>query len=362
VSIPKKSDISLKLRRDVRYLLLSGLVSAGVGSVIGGVAVLTLGIPLFYGVVQGIVAGTIIGTCTSFFTQMFPNMKTGRWIRELPFALGVALKSFVNFIIIILAIRIAIILVFPSERIDFDWTSPQLLISMAISGYLIISINFVTEVNRMLGQRVLRNFATGVYHHPQEENRIFLFIDVKGSTGIAERIGAIRFHAFLDHFFSDLSNAILQNKGEIHKYVGDEVIISWPFEDGRKGEPITCHNEFSDAIEEKRRYYEANFGVFPKFRAALHAGSVVSGELGDIKREIVFLGDTVNTAARMVDACKELEVDFVASKEALDIVQVEGQTQVRELGATNLRGREETIVLFELSRSIHEPNTYSTKA
>lgn len=339
-------------RRDLRQLLWTALASGMVGSAIGGVVGWTLDIPILLGAMQGISAGAMIGCGTFFFSSMYPNMKSGRWLRSQTFSQSVATKSVINFLIIIIAIRVGVWIYFPGgqELGEFSWTSPQVIVSMAISAYLIISINFVMEVNRMLGQRVLRNFTTGAYHRPMEEDRIFLFMDVVGSTGIAERIGAIRYHAFLDRFFRDLSDPLLEHKGEIHKYVGDEVIVSWSFERGRSGAPIKCQMDFQDRIEERRRYYETHFGFIPEFRSSLHAGSVVSGELGDIKREIVFLGDTVNTAARMVEKSGELEEEFLASEEALQIIDMPEGATAHDLGDVSFRGRSGSLKLFALRR------------
>jgi adenylate cyclase len=45
--------------------------------------------------------------------------------------------------------------------------------------------------------------------------------------------------------------------------------------------------------------------IAPQVRASLHCGPVVVGEMGSVKKEIALLGDTLNTAARLVDACRD---------------------------------------------------------
>jgi hypothetical protein len=51
--------------------------------------------------------------------------------------------------------------------------------------------------------------------------------------------------------------------------------------------------------------YEREFGTAAQVRASLHCGSVVVGEMGSVKKEIALSGDTLNTAARLVDVCRD---------------------------------------------------------
>ena len=80
----------------------------------------------------------------------------------------------------------------------------------------------------LLGFRMVGRLLTGRYVRPRRELRAFLLIDMKNSTGIAERLGAVRFHELLNDFFRDIAEAALECGAEIHKYVGDEAILTWP--------------------------------------------------------------------------------------------------------------------------------------
>jgi adenylate cyclase len=95
----------------------------------------------------------------------------------------------------------------------------------------------------------------------------------------------------------------------------------------------------------------AEFGAEPKLRAALHAGPLVVGEMGDLKREIVMLGDTMNTAARIEGACRSLAKDVIASAAALDLVPLPAAVSAQSLGVVALRGKESELELFALVRS-----------
>ena len=77
----------------------------------------------------------------------------------------------------------------------------------------------------LLGFRMVGRLATGRYVRPRRELRAVLLIDMKNSTGVAERLGAVRFPELLNDFFRDVADAALECGAEVHKYVGDEVSL-----------------------------------------------------------------------------------------------------------------------------------------
>src|SRR5208283_4665028 len=101
---------------------------------------------------------------------------------------------------------------------------------------------------------------------------------------------------------------IIENGGEIHKYVGDEVIATWRLRPGRNDAAIVraCLSA-RDRLASRREAYRQAFGEWAEFRAALHAGVVVVGEIGSFKKEIALVGDPMNTAARH-PRCRDLGV------------------------------------------------------
>lgn len=345
-------SVSPRLKQDLVTIGWRVLIAAFAGLCIGGTLSWTLeGLPLYLGLMQGVFAGSLIGGFATFFANVYPGLKSGRWLDQLSFSKSVVVKSIVNLVIIVFSIRLGIAIFYPQGG-DFAWTAPEFIIALAISGILIIVFNFVFEINQMLGQRVLRNFVTGAYHRPREEERIFLFIDLVGSTGIAERVGALRFHGLLDMFFRGLGDSVVEHEGEIHKYVGDEVIISWPAGKIRKaGAPIACYFAIMDKVASKASTYQEAFGLAPTFRAALHAGSVVTGEMGGVKREIVFLGDTVNTTARIMQTCSDLNEDFLVSQAAMDLTGLPEGISSDVKGPVKLRGREQLVELYGLRKA-----------
>jgi adenylate cyclase len=212
-------------------------------------------------------------------------------------------------------------------------------------------ISFGNMLRRMLGGDALLNFITGKYHKPVHEKRFIMFLDIASSTTIAEKIGDVNFHVFLNDFFYDISTAIVESQGEIYKYVGDEVIVSWKYHPGSSNAGCThCFFAIRDAIVVRGNYYRQKFGFVPQFRAGIHFGTLVIGEMGDLKMEIAFLGDTVNTTARLQEACKTHNKDLIVSGEALAQINLPTGFEATKLGETQLRGKETKSTLYSIEK------------
>jgi Adenylate and Guanylate cyclase catalytic domain len=122
---------------------------------------------------------------------------------------------------------------------------------------------------------------------------VFLFIDIEGSTALAERLGEFAFHRLINRFVVDITQPIVAAYGEIHRYVGDELIASWKLEDGiADAHCVRACFEAFDRLAALSPVYVRDFGTPVRCRAGLHCGPVVTGEMGSVKKEIVFLDDT----------------------------------------------------------------------
>lgn len=196
------------------------------------------------------------------------------------------------------------------------------------------------QVSDKFGHGVLWNLIMGRYHEAREEDRIFMFLDLKSSTATAEKLGNRLYHDFLRDYFSDITNAILYNKGQIYQYVGDEVVITWRKEDGVADfHCLKCYFDIKNSIEKRRAKYEAKYGFIPEFKAGLHSGKVIAGEVGIIKRDITYSGDVLNTAARIQAKCNEFNVPILASKALFDLFPVDLPFVKKPIGEIELRGK-----------------------
>jgi adenylate cyclase len=209
---------------------------------------------------------------------------------------------------------------------------------------------FVLQMNRMIGANVLRYFMAGRYHRPIAEERIFLFLDLEKSTTLAERLGSARYFDLLRRFVDDLTDPIVASRGEIYQYAGDEVVVTWPLAEGvRDANCVRCFFWSRDAVAREAARYTRDFDTVPRFRAGLHGGTVTAGELGDLRRQIVFVGDILNTAARLEEYAKREGLDLVVSDSLLSRLELPPGVLARRCGELELRGKEAPVAAYSLS-------------
>ncbi len=224
-------------------------------------------------------------------------------------------------------------------------TSSQNFWSGVISSALIaVLMNLLFGIANIIGPRAFLNFITGRYHSPVEENRFVLFVDIAGSTGLAERLGGVAIHRLLDRTFRLLTLAVVDYRGEVLNYVGDEVIVTWRERDGAVDcRPLRCFAAMRDELSDASSQFEREFGTVPRIRGSLHFGPVIVGEIGDVKRAIVFNGDVMNTAARLEELSRTVDGGFLASRTAMERFSSVPPFAIRNLGRLPIRGRADGI-------------------
>jgi adenylate cyclase len=173
-----------------------------------------------------------------------------------------------------------------------------------------------------------------------------MFLDIKSSTSIAEKIGHTKYFNLLKDFFADITSAIIENRGEIYQYVGDEVVISWSLQNGiRDANCLKCYFNIKKKMDVLAPIYKKKYGVVPEFKAGLHYGNVTAGEIGSIKRDIIYSGDVLNTTSRIQEQCKIYDVNFLISRRTFDLVKDKEQFELIHLGNIELRGKQDKIDL-----------------
>lgn len=219
-----------------------------------------------------------------------------------------------------------------------------------IAAILLVT-QFYVEISESVSQSVLQNFFTGKYHKPIQEERIFMFLDMKSSTTIAESLGHVRYFDMLKEYYADLSDPVVQYYGEVYQYAGDEMIISWTLKNGlQNNNCVLCFFAMKAAIQQQAHKYQEQFGLLPGFKAGFHMGMVTTGEIGVIKKEIVFTGDVLNTTARIQGLCNSYNVDNLLSGELLSKLPLHDPFQIQGLGENVLRGKDEKIALFTITQ------------
>src|SRR5581483_11484942 len=129
-----------------------------------------------------------------------------------------------------------------------------------------------------------------------------------------------------------------------------EVIATWRLKPGvNEADCVTACFSALERLAAAGPGYEREFGFRADFRAALHCGSVAVGELGHLKKEIALIGDAMNTAAHILDACRAAEVRVLASAALIArIGALPAGVAKRALGPLPLRGKEHLVEIVAL--------------
>ncbi|TNC10109.1 adenylate/guanylate cyclase domain-containing protein [Methylobacterium terricola] len=211
---------------------------------------------------------------------------------------------------------------------------------------------FVFRVRDLMGPRVFTSLLVGRYHRPITEERIFLFLDVAGSTRFAEEHGDLAAQSWLGAIFAALALPVRRARGSIDDYVGDMALVSWSMERGtRDAACLACVFDVIRTIEAEPDYWITRFGAVPRLRAALHCGPVVTAEIGLERRKIAYFGDALNTTSRLEGLAKELDVAVIVSGDLLErLGPLPDDLRVADLGERALRGRKEPLRIAAIHR------------
>ncbi|MBR1143232.1 adenylate/guanylate cyclase domain-containing protein [Bradyrhizobium sp. AUGA SZCCT0431] len=289
-------------------------------------------------------------TLAGWGVHRYFTSRRSAWVARWPLLADLALRSATMAIAIAVAI-LALQIVLYGEWIEAHWLINEFPWIVAIGFFPSLLVGVVFELTRLVGSRVLFNVALGRYRSPVREERVLMFLDLAGSTSLAEAMGELRVQSLLTRFFYDIDEAIVAHGGEVHAYVGDEVIVTWPLDEKMSGgNCIDCFFAITDTIAGKAVSYREEFGMVPGFRAGLHAGPVVISECGNSRRQLAYFGDTVNVTARLQEYCKEAGRNLLVSADLLSRVRPNSNILVEPLGTAQLRGRTAAIEVFAVQR------------
>ena len=300
--------------------------------------------------VEGGAIGLLLGLAAGIAEQSVVQ----RWFRQRAFVQVLMVRT----IIYSFFVAVSLSLVLPIEPATLGecsyaqciadlWSGPLFLPDLVLSTVFVFFATFTAQVVLLVGTRNFGRLILGKYRRPRELHAVLMFVDIRGSTTIAERLGHEQFSAFLRDFFNDISGAIHEAKGEVHQYVGDEVVIVWP--GGQAGERphwLACFEAMRAALEEAAAAYRKRYDVTPEFKAGVHGGLVVVTEVGTLQRAHVYHGDVLNTASRIQAKCNEVGFDLLVSESLLAGLDSGRREEFKRVGAVPLRGKTEEVVIY----------------
>ncbi len=311
-----------------------------------------------YSLIIGAISGFIIGLFLQFGNDFFEY----KVLRKYSFPTALLIGTFILIILFKLSEYIAVGAynlfftdlpvnkIFESEVFQdvFRWHT---FLNMLWTSFMIsIIMNFVKLTSRIIGPRLMYNYIFGKYHKPVKEERIFMFIDINSSTTLAEKMSTEKYHSFLNKFFHDIATPISRYDGEIYQYVGDEVVVTWKMKDGLKNSNcIKSYFRIVKVMDRLKESYIKDYGIAPEFKVGLHGGTVITGEVGKIKTEIVFHGDVINTTERILNQCITLKRQILISENLLRRIDLLPEIKAEYVTTKTFRGKENETSLYTLA-------------
>lgn len=305
--------------------------------------------------ITGLIAGILGGSIMVFFWERWLRTKS---YRKSLFFIWVTFTMIFFLVTIFSQIYIHTVLLnsspFSNEVINNAMEDIQSVANVYVYLFwmFIVLITLIALlVNDKYGPGVFADFLMGKYFHPKREARIFMFLDLRSSTAIAENLGEVKYFDFLKEVYADITPAILNSEGEVYQYVGDEVVISWKTQIGQRNfNVINCFFRIEEYLQQRSVYYQNKYnGNQPQFKAGIHLGNVMAGEIGVIKREIAYSGDVLNTTARIQAKCNELGVNILLSENLIDLLTpMSSDFQPVSMGEYPLRGKQTQLQLYTL--------------
>jgi len=317
------------------------VLSAAIGGMIGALRSSDNSLLIDTGL--GALTGVAIALgCSIAEFQLFSNPRR-RMVRRLPLVVLLVLRAAAYSCFILLGLALQILF----NDAPPLWRDPDFAEVFAISAFVAFVFSIGMEITRLLGREATIALFSGRYHRPRLEHRVVLFADIIGSTAIAERIGELSFHEFLSDAALDLAEAVEVTRGDVYKYVGDAVIVTWPIARGvARAACLHCAQDMHRALAARKDIYRGRFGSEARLRVAIHCGQVAAGEIGDWKKEIALLGDTMNTTARIEGAAKSFGEATVLSDDVVRQLPITTRNTLKRLPEYSAAGKKQNLVLW----------------
>src|SRR6056297_399557 len=297
-----------------------------------------------------------ISAIISLFFIILDGLFSDRFLRFFPRRLMIFFKSLLYlasvFIFLIIAANPSFTIFSDRqyERIlnllpEWNLRFIRFLVYFYLSGFM---NNFLKGVFKIVGRGNFQGWVFGMYNKPREQERIFMFIDMKSSTTIAEKLQHKKYSHLVQDAFNDLS--IVDNyQGQIYKYLGDGAIITWRLKDGlRNNNFLRAFYAYQRVINRRKKYYTRKYGIVPKFKAGVHAGKVMVLLVGKIRRDISYNGDTINTAARIEAMCNEYKQNLLISGDLYNLMGDEKDFNIKNVGNIKLKGKRKSVNIYQV--------------
>lgn len=184
-----------------------------------------------------------------------------------------------------------------------------------------------------------------------EQAIAILFSDIRDFTPFAEANMPYDIVHILNRYFLVMGDAVLENGGNIDKYIGDGMMALFGVDGGNPRDlclvAIRTGLRMLDNLANLNRYLKEHFGVEFHIRIGIHFGDVVVGRMGHPRNmQFTAIGDPVNMASRIESAVKGTSASLLVSEAVY--AQVKEDVQIGVATEAELKGKHGTHRLYEV--------------
>jgi adenylate cyclase len=210
-----------------------------------------------------------------------------------------------------------------------------------------VSVYPLLHPDLSIGSRPLRGKEFG------EERRVtILFIDLRGSTRLAEARLPYDVVFVLNHYFAEMAAAVEATGGHYSNFTGDGLMALFGLEqsdDHGAYAALGCALRMLERLENLNQQLASELAEPLSMGIGIHTGDAIIGQMGPPKTPVLTaLGDAVNTAARLENATKELQVPVVVSRDTLEAAQFSAELPLHDI---LLRGRSTPLSVAALDKN-----------
>ena len=185
----------------------------------------------------------------------------------------------------------------------------------------------------------------------KEADVAVLFTDIAGFTKLSEKMDPQDVLDLLSAYQTLMVDAIFQHKGTVDKFIGDAVMANFgtPKSHGNDAQnAFDCGVLMNQKLDKWNEERQTQGLPVIHHRIGIHFGRCVVGNMGSEQRlEFAVIGDAVNVASRICDACKSFDTNFLISADVAGRIAHELPSE--DLPNVGIRGREGSIDLVKIS-------------
>lgn len=224
-----------------------------------------------------------------------------------------------------------------------------------------LSQNFQKFVPRQFVEHFAKHGSSATLElgHADEDEVAILFCDIRGFTGLSERLKPQELMRFLNSYFLRMNDPIHQNRGFIDKFIGDAIMALFDHPGGsnqdKARDALKAAIDLRKALEmynshrDNCEYVPINMGI------GIHYGPVIIGTVGsDDRMDTTVIGDSVNIAYRLESLTPKYNADIIVSAQLLETVGADYPIKTRLLDWVRVKGRRKAIEVYEVLEHLSE--------